>query len=165
VDGLRGARSVLDEVAAAGFRYVSSKAWGPDWSLPALLEHPFAYADDGHPELLELPCSGWHENVLKGNTWAGRFTRLIAFPAPYPEATPLRPVETPEEEFAINKAFINRAAEGGYEHVSLIWHPWSLARFDPGMKMLELTFAYARERGLRFGTYADLWQMVRGEQR
>ena len=94
-------------MAAAGFRYVSSKAWGPDWSLPALLEHPFAYADDGHPELLELPCSGWHENVLKGNTWAGQFTRLIAFPAPYPEATPLRPVETPEEEFAINKAFID----------------------------------------------------------
>jgi len=40
--------------------------------------------------------------------------------------------------------------------VSLIWHPWSLNRFDPEMRMLDMTFRYVRERGLALGTFADL---------
>ncbi|MBI5093981.1 MAG: hypothetical protein HZB26_16260, partial [Candidatus Hydrogenedentes bacterium] len=37
--------------------------------------------------------------------------------------------------------------------VSLIWHPWSLHRFDPAMKMLDLTFACVREKGIPAGTF------------
>jgi len=45
--------------------------------------------------------------------------------------------------------------------VSLVRHPWSLDSFDPEMRMLELTFDYVRELGLRAGTYADLLEQVR----
>jgi peptidoglycan/xylan/chitin deacetylase (PgdA/CDA1 family) len=155
VEGLVGAPRVLQMVKEAGFRYVSSQAWGPDYSLPAPLNTPFTYAEDGFPELWELPCHGWHENLLKDNNrWGPR--RLVAFPPTMPEAIPSHFLEKPEEEFAINRVFIDRAVERGLPHVSLIWHPWSLDAFDPAMLMLDLTFQYVRDRGLAVGAYADL---------
>ncbi len=39
-------------------------------------------------------------------------------------------------------------------YVSLIWHPWSLSRFDPDMRMLRLTFAYVLDCGLEPTTFA-----------
>jgi len=36
---------------------------------------------------------------------------------------PLQPISMPEEEFAINKRFIDRAIKLGLPYVSLIWHP------------------------------------------
>ncbi|MCS7225069.1 MAG: hypothetical protein NZ959_11030 [Armatimonadetes bacterium] len=163
MDGLRGAPAVLKEVWEAGFRYVSSKAWGPDWTLPALLHNPFTYAEDGFPDLWELPCSGWHDNVLKFGM-GNQPVRLIAFPAPYPEAVPLKPIETPEEEIAINRAFIDRALAGSYTHLSLVWHPRSITRFDPDMKMLVETFRYAQSVGMQFATYEQLWKMMIKQQ-
>ncbi len=87
--------------------------------------------------------------------------RLIAFPALYPETVSLKLIETPEEEIAINRAFIDRALAGGYTHVSLVWHPWSIARFDPEMKMIVETLKYAREVGLQIGTYEQLWRRMK----
>jgi len=75
----------------------------------------------------------------------------------YPEAIPTGPVQTPDEEFAINRCFIDRAVALGLPYVSLIWHPWSLGRFDPPMHMLALTFQYVRDCGLEFATYAEGW--------
>ena len=46
--------------------------------------------------------------------------------------------------------------------MSLIWHPWSLALFDPGMRMLELTFRYVREQGLEPRTFGDFDGRLRG---
>jgi len=43
--------------------------------------------------------------------------------------------------------------------ISLIWHPWSLARFDPDMRMLRLTLSYACDRGPEPTTYAVRWQL------
>ena len=80
-----------------------------------------------------------------------------------PEAIPLDFVKTPEEEFAVNnRVFIDRASEQDLPFVSLIWHPWSLDRFDPDMRMLDTTFSYVREKGLPVGTYADLLSEVDG---
>jgi peptidoglycan/xylan/chitin deacetylase (PgdA/CDA1 family) len=154
-DGLRGAVGVLEAVAGAGFRYVSSLTWGRDCSLPAPLAQPFRYSDDGFPELWELPGHGWQENLLKDNNeWGPR--RLTLWPPEMPEAIPSDFVRTPEEEFTVHRVFLDRAAEQSLTFVSLIWHPWSLGRFDPDMKMLELTFQHVRDLGLRTGTYADL---------
>ena len=36
-DGLASAKEALEIIDSAGYRYVSSVAWGPDFSLPALL--------------------------------------------------------------------------------------------------------------------------------
>ena len=157
--GLRGAPDVLELVAAAGYRYVSSLAWGRDYSMPAPLNQPFAYADDGFPDLWELPCHGWHENLLKDhNGWGPR--RLALWPAELPEAIPTAFIGTPEDEFAINRVFLDRGARDSLAFVSLVWHPWSLARLDPEMRMLELTFRHARTLGLEAGTYADLLARV-----
>jgi hypothetical protein len=160
-DALRGDPWLVDTVAAAGFGYVSSLLWGPDYTVPALLERPFTYADQGHPELWELPGHGWHENLLKGHNVTTQPRRILAYPSPFPEAVPLRPIRTPEEEFAINKLFIDRAVAEEMPFVSFIWHPWSLDRFDPAMEMLRLTFAYVRELGLEPTTYVDAWERTR----
>lgn len=158
--GLRGDPWLVEAVADAGFGYVSSQLWGPDYTVPALLTEPFTYAEEGRPALWELPGHGWHENLLKAHNLTNRVQRILAWPSPFPEAVPLQPIRTPEDEFAINRLFIDRAVELDLPYVSLIWHPWSLARFDPEMKMLQLTFAYVRERGLEPTTYAAEWQRL-----
>jgi peptidoglycan/xylan/chitin deacetylase (PgdA/CDA1 family) len=154
-DGLRGAPELVALAAGAGSRYVSSAAWGPDYSLPAPLAQAHTYAEEGAPDLWELPCHGWHENLLKDNNGLGP-RRLTLWPPPEFAPAPPSFVRTPEEEFAVHRAVLERAAERGLRHVSLIWHPWSLDRFDPEMRMLELSFARVRELGLEVGTFAGL---------
>lgn len=160
-NALRGDPWLLDTVVNAGFGYVSSLLWGPETTLPALLVPPFTYAEDGHPELWELPGHGWHENLLKAHNLTVEVKRILAWPSPMPEAIRLTPIRTPEEEFAMNRLFIDRAVEMGLPYVSLIWHPWSLARFDPAMRMLDLTFAYIKELGLEATTYQAEWERTR----
>jgi len=157
--GLRGAPDVLRLVREAGFRYVSSMAWGRDFSMPAPLNQPFSYEEDGFPELWELPCHGWHENLLKDhNRWGPR--RLTLWPPEMPEAIPTGFITRPEEEFAINRAFLERAASEGLTFVSLVWHPWSLDAFDPDMRMIEMTFRHVHDLGLEPITYAELLRNV-----
>lgn len=155
VDGLHGDVELVEVVAAAGFRYASSTAWGPDYTLPAPLAGPNNYAPEGYPALWELPAHGWHENVLKGHSLTDKPRRLLPWPIPFPEAIPAGPIKTADDEFAINRLFIDRAVALGLPYVSPIWHPWSLGRFDPPMRMLELTFQYVRDIGMEFTTFAE----------
>lgn len=54
--GLRGRADLLDHVRAAGIRYVTSWGRNERGLSPTPLEvQPFAYADEGFPEILELP--------------------------------------------------------------------------------------------------------------
>ena len=152
--GLRGAQHVLREISDAGYRYLSSQAWGEHFTVPAPLSQAYTYKDDGFPALWEFPCHGWHENLLKGhNATPGR---LLLWPPVYPELRLTGYVETPEEEFDVHRFFIDRALMDGLEYVSLIWHPWSLYRFDPEMSMLRMVFEYARDRGMPFLRFCDL---------
>ncbi|MBN1817248.1 MAG: polysaccharide deacetylase family protein [Sedimentisphaerales bacterium] len=158
-NALKGEPEVLEILRQAGIRYTSSLLWGPDYSLPALLREPFPYKEEGFPELWELPGHGWHENLLKDhNQWGPR--RLTLWPSPFPEAIAGGFCKTPKDEFNINRIFLDRAAESGACFVSLIWHPWSLYKFDPDMKMLELTFTYVRRLGHQPCTYAQLYESV-----
>ena len=155
VEGLRGAPEVLRIVRDAGYRYVSSLAWGPDYTMPALLREPFPYVDDGFGDLWELPCHGWHENLLKDhNRWGPR--RLTLWPPKMPEAVPADFVKTPAEEFAVHRVLLDEAARRKLPFVSLVWHPWSLGQFDPPMEMLDLVFTHVRELNLEPTTYAGL---------
>jgi hypothetical protein len=159
--GLQGAPEVLKLIKEAGIGYVSSLLWGPDYSMPALLTEPYHYIDDGYANIWELPGHGWHENLLKDhNGWGPR--RLTLWPSPFPEAIPKGFCKTAKDEFVINRVFIDRAVETDKPFVSLIWHPWSLAKFDPEMRMLELTFAYVRRLGLKACTYAHLYGVLSG---
>jgi len=153
--GFSGAPLVLETCREAEYRYVSSLLWGPDFSLPIPLVPPYTYASDGYPEIWELPGHGWHDNLLKNNNqWGPR--RVIAFPPVLPEAIPTKFLETPAEEFAVNRIVIEKARDIHLPHVSLVWHPWSLDLFDPEMRMLELTFEYVRGQGMDVGTYASM---------
>ena len=152
--GLRGDPDLVEMVAGAGYTYVSSLLWGPRYTMPALLERPFTYADDGGPGLWELPAHGWHENLLKAHNLTTEPQRIVAWPLPWPEATPPGPLRSPEEEARLNALVIDRAIEAGLPYVSPIWHPWSLHQADPEMRMIEATFRHARERGLRCVTFA-----------
>lgn len=160
VDGLSNAPEVLALVDEAGYEYVSSVAWGPDYTLPAPLNQHTTYADEGYPNLHEYPCHGWHDNVLKSHSRPGYWQeprRLLAYPPQFPEAIPPEPIDTPDEEFRYNnKVFIDRACEQRLDYVSLIWHPWSLAGFDPQMRMLDMTFDYVREAKLEATTFAQM---------
>ncbi len=160
-NALKGEPQVLKLVQEAGFKYVSSLLWGPDCSLPALLREPFNYKAEGFPDIWELPGHGWHENLLKDhNRWGPR--RLTLWPPPFPEAIPRGFCKTPKDEFEVNKVFLDKALETRRPFVSLIWHPWSLAKFDPDMKMLELTFTHVQKTGLKPCTYAQLFEHVSG---
>ncbi len=158
-DGLRGAPELLEAVSGAGFLYVSSAAWDVDFSLPAPLREPFNYAPEGFPQLWELPANGWHENLLKDHNRFGP-RRLTLWPPRMPEAIPSDFLTGPEEEFQVNRVFLEAAAEGRASFVSLVWHPWSLHRMDPQMEMLELTFDCARRLGLEPARYVDLYELV-----
>jgi peptidoglycan/xylan/chitin deacetylase (PgdA/CDA1 family) len=158
-NGLKGAADVLQMIQEADLRYVSSLAWGPDYSLPALLNEPFNYGAEGFPGVWELPAHGWHENLLKDhNRWGPR--RLTLWPPEMPEAIPPGFISTPEEEFAVYRVFLEKAKSENKPFVSLIWHPWSLHAFDPEMKMLELVFDHVRKIGLEPCTYAELLQRI-----
>jgi peptidoglycan/xylan/chitin deacetylase (PgdA/CDA1 family) len=164
VNAFRGEIAVLELIQKAGFKYVSSLLWGPDYSMPALLREPFNYEEEGFPDIWELPGHGWHENLLKNhNRWGPK--RLTLWPPPFPEAIPAGFCKTPKDEFKVNKVFLDKALETGKPFVSLIWHPWSLAIFDPDMKMLEMTFTYVRGLGLKPCTYAQLYKYVSGPSR
>jgi len=154
--GLKGAPDILRLIDEAGFRYVSTVAWGPDFTLPSPLREPFTYGHQGLADLWEFPGHGWHDNLLKGShNWGPR--RILLFPPLMPETIPDDYIETPEEEFAVNnKPFIDKAIADGMTYVSLIWHPWSLNMFDPGMEMLDVTFGYVRKRGMRTVTFSGL---------
>jgi len=161
VEGLTGAPEVLKLIRDAGLRYVSSLAWGPDYTMPALLRQPFTYEQDGFPDVWELPGHGWQENLLKDNNKWGP-SRLTLWPAAMPEAIPPDFVKTPREEFDVHRLFLDKAAGDELTFVSLIWHPWSLDRFDPAMEMLDLVFARVRELGLEATTYAGLCRHLGG---
>ncbi len=86
-NALKGEPAVLELLREAGIQYVSSLLWGPDYSLPALVQEPFNYKAEGFPEIWELPGHGWHENLLKDhNQWGPR--RLTLWPSPFPQALP-----------------------------------------------------------------------------
>lgn len=158
-NAMKGAPELLELIREAGFKYVSSLLWGSDYSMPVPLNQPFSYESDGYPDLWEIPAHGWHENLLKNNNKMGP-KRLTLWPPEIPEAIPEKFVSTPEEEFKVNKIFIDKAHSTEKMFVSLIWHPWSLHAFDPEMKMLELTFKYVRRKCLNACTYADLYKSL-----
>jgi peptidoglycan/xylan/chitin deacetylase (PgdA/CDA1 family) len=161
--GLRGDPWVVAAVADAGFGYVSSLLWGPEMTMPALLECPFTYEDDGRADLWELPAHGWQDNLIKAHNLTVQPKRIVAWPSPFPEAMRLSPISTAREEFELNRITIDRAVEDGLPYVSLIWHPWSLARFDPEFEMLEQTFAYVRDSGMEATTFEDEWRKIQDQ--
>lgn len=159
-DGLQTAPAAVAALANAGYSYVSSMAWGPDFSLPAPLRPPCTYAAQGFAGLWELPACGWHENLLKGHNNMGPVL-VNLFPPDLPAAAPKGYIRSPYEELAVNnRPFLDCALRENRSHVSFIWHPWSLRRLDPPMRMLDLTFTYVRGLNMAVMTFAGLLKSI-----
>jgi len=156
-EGLRDEQEILELVSEAGYKYISTMLWGPGYSLPADIVDPFTYEKEGFKEIWEIPGHGWHENVLKGHS---KITiPMVVWPTKWPEiAIPNRYIETPMEEFQINKYFIDTANGEKKQHITFIWHPWSLGRFDSKMKMLDLTFSYINKTKNRTDTFEGFYK-------
>jgi hypothetical protein len=149
-------------LAEAGYLYSSSDLWGPDCTLPAPLKRPYRYREDGFPGFIEMPAFGWHENVLKGYSLGDKVNRLLPWPMTVPrEAIPAVPITKPDEEFAINKIFIDWAVAEKMPYVSFVWHPWSLFKFDPQMLMLRKTMEYAFALGMRPISFHEQYRQLR----
>lgn len=159
-EGFKGHKTVLELVKEAGYKYITTSLWGTGYSLPAPILDPYSYKGDGYGEIWEMPRHGWHENVLKGHSSTDGIA-LLQWPSPWPEgAIPKSTIHSPEEEFEVNKVFMNLAQNENKVYYGPIWHPWSLGRFDPEMKMLNYTFIYALERGFAPSTFFDLYQAI-----
>jgi len=156
-EGLRGEKKILELVDEAGYKYISTMLWGPGFSLPADIVEAFSYEEEGFKDILEIPGHGWHENVLKGHSKVS--IPLVVWPSTWPEiAIPKAYIKSPMEEFQINKYFIETAKEENKEHITFIWHPWSLARFDSKMDMLDLTFSYINKTKCKTDTFEGFYK-------
>jgi peptidoglycan/xylan/chitin deacetylase (PgdA/CDA1 family) len=147
-------QQVLALISEAGYTYTTSMLWGPQNSLPAEIIEPFNYSDDGFASIWEIPGHGWHENLLKNNNKTGA-AKVTLWPPAWPEVIPKNFIKTPQEEFAIYKLFIDRAAADNKKHLTFIWHPWSMFLFDKEMKMPDLTFSYIKEMKLKTATFKN----------
>jgi len=87
-----------------------------------------------------MPAHGWYENVLK---WGGG--RRRGWPR----------VHTTEEELAWHWKSVERGRAARLLCVSMIWHPWSLGRLDPGAVMPAALFSRVRDAGMTFSTFED----------
>ncbi len=138
-DGLKGEALVLSKLHEAGIRFVRSDARGPQQTIPAPMTQPYTYAEDGFPDLWELPAQGWHDNVLKGYSRA-----LPYWPPILPWGLPARAPTTPEEEFEVWRPMLDYAACEKLTMVMPTLHPWSIHRFHPEARTLDLIFAHLK---------------------
>ena len=136
-DGLKGQMIVLGKLHEAGIRFVRSDARGPEETIPAPLTQPYTYAEDGFPDLWELPAQGWHDNVLKGYSRA-----LPYWPPILPWGLPAHAPQTPAEEFEVWRPMLDYAAAENLVMVMPTMHPWSIHRFDAEARTLDLIFDY-----------------------
>jgi peptidoglycan/xylan/chitin deacetylase (PgdA/CDA1 family) len=135
-EGLRGEPDRLRTIRDSGASFLSSDLQGPGDTIPGRLEQPYRYADDGVPELLELPGHGWHDNVLKER----------------------RPGLTPEEEVEVQREWIDRALDLGLDYFAPVYHPHSIYRQSEDCRTIELLMRHVEEVGLRVTTYEQLWR-------
>lgn len=151
--GMRGEKDRLAVIAEAGMQYLSTDLRGPADSIPSGLQQAYTYAEDGFPNLLELPGHGWHDNVLKAPQ---AFRLCLCWPPVLTWGIPNRPVQTPEEEMMVQRVWIDRAVMRGLPYVSLVYHPHSIYRQSEECRIVELLMRYVKAIGLPTTTYTAL---------
>ncbi|HEY3418388.1 MAG TPA: polysaccharide deacetylase family protein [Armatimonadota bacterium] len=155
VDGMRGQRERLRILWDAGIRFVKSDNWGPGPEMPVPYTPPYTYAEDGLPELWELPGSGWHCTMLLPRGEGMQVSGPVIPGGPWPEHLPTK----------VDEAIDHIRQELDYTrehnlHYAPSWHPWSLYRFDPNLTMLEFLLDYAEEYDMPIRTYRQVYEML-----
>jgi hypothetical protein len=140
--GLRGRPDLLGIVEDAGLRYVSS--WGRNErnDNPTPLEvQPFAYEEEGHPDLLELPFQFWLDAIwFDGNGYDNGRGFLKALRGAIDEAA--------ERDLVFGACF----------------HDWVVVAADEERTgWIRGAVEYARARDVEVLSYTDFWRRTAGE--
>ncbi|HEY3397530.1 MAG TPA: polysaccharide deacetylase family protein [Armatimonadota bacterium] len=154
--GFRGQPERLKLVWDEGIRFLKSDNLGSPASpmLPSRIE-PYTYADDGYPDLWELPGVGWHCTMTLPRAPGEWPPRQIVPDGPL---CPMPP-RTPEEHIAHVTAELDYVREHDHQF-SPSWHPWSLYRFDPGLTIVDFLLTYARDHQMPVYTYQRKYEEV-----
>lgn len=158
-NGFRGEKERLQVIWDCGVRFFSSDLRGPGDSIPAGLVQAYWYDEEGFPDLLELPGHGWHDNVLK--EFGAPFRLMLPWPLVVQWGIPNRPVQTPEEEFEVQKVWIDRAITLNLDYISLVYHPHSIYRMSEDCRVIQLLMKYVLDRGMPTMTYRQLYEHYR----
>lgn len=138
--GLRGRPDLLEHLRATGLRYVSSWGRNEQGANPTPLEvQPFTYADEGYPDILELPFQSWLDGVWfdqhgydTGDEYRRALERVVD--------------EVAERDLVFGACF----------------HDWTLLASDEErVGWLRGFLAYAKER-VEVMTYTDYWRASTG---
>jgi hypothetical protein len=137
--GLRGRPDLLEIVQAAGLRYVTTWGRNEENGNPTPWEaQPFAYTEEGYPEILELPFQFWLDVV-----WFD------------------------QHGYDTGPAFLD-ALRGAVDHIAehdlvygACFHDWvMLASDERRVGWLQGFLRYAVEQGVEVTTYTDYWRRL-----
>ncbi len=156
--GLRRQPEILRVIWEAGLRFVKSDnlASSETPMLPSRI-HPYAYAEEGYPDLWRLPGVGWHCTLTLPRA-PGDWTPRPVVPGgpPFPHAP-----RTPEDHLAWVRQELDYVRAHGCQF-SPSWHPWSLYRFDPSLTVVDFLLTYAREHKMPVKTYRQVYEELAG---
>jgi peptidoglycan/xylan/chitin deacetylase (PgdA/CDA1 family) len=136
--GLRDRPDLLEIVRAAGLRYVTS--WGRNEanSNPTPWVQPFAYADEGYPDIFELPFQFWLDVVWFDQHGYDSGPALL-------EALKGAVDEVVKDDLVYGACF----------------HDWvAVASDERRVGWIRGFLGYALERGVEVTTYTDYWRRV-----
>ena len=157
--GLQGHPKQLGILWEQGYQFIITDGVGPpEQPMPAPFTQPYWYAEEGFPELFEIPVTGWHCNLLfntghQSDDWK---------PAPgFADGTVLErlPV-TIDEGFQARRKKFQYAIERNLVY-SPAMHPWSVYRFDPQLKHIEWLIEMAREKNVPIMNCGQLYEKCR----
>jgi len=138
--GLRDRPDLLEPVRDAGLRYVTSWGRNEQNGNPTPWVQPFAYAEEGYPDVLELPFQFWLDVVWFDQHGYDAGPALLA---------------------ALEGA-VDEIAEGDLVY-GACFHDWvAIASDERRVGWLRGFFRYAAQRDVEVTTYTDYWRRVTG---
>jgi hypothetical protein len=140
--GLRGRPDLLGIVAGAGLRYVSSWGRNEQNGNPGPLDvQPFRYAEEGRPDLLELPFQFWLDAIwFDEHGWQDGDGFRAALAGAIDEAA--------ERDLVYGACF----------------HDWAVVAADEERSgWIRGAIEHARARGVEVLSYTDYWRRAAGE--
>jgi len=138
--GLRDRPDLLDPLRRNGIRYVSSWLRNEQNGNPTPWVQPFAYAEEGYPDVLEIPSQFWLDGIwFDAHGWSNGAGFLDALKG------------------AVDEIVARDLVYG------VCFHEWAvLSANEEGTGWIRGFLAYARERGVEVTTYTDYWRRATG---
>jgi peptidoglycan/xylan/chitin deacetylase (PgdA/CDA1 family) len=138
--GLRERPDLLEVLRVAGIRYVTSWGRNEQNGNPTPWVQPFAYAEEGYPDILEIPFQHWLDVVWFDtygfDSGAGLLQSL--------------------------RGAVDEVADGDLVY-GACFHDWvALASDEEHVGWLRGFLQYARERGVEVTTYTEYWRRSTG---